>query len=84
MIILGAEMTIDNHAEKAKWRMVKDVIVNQLPDDMQESWREHGFDGIFSTAPEYFGMTRMYRSKNSWVTFEFTEQEWTMFSLRWL
>jgi len=84
MIILGAEMTIDNHEEKARWRMVKDVIVNQLPDDMQESWREHGFDGIFSTAPEYFGMTKMYRGKNSWVTFEFTEQEWLMFSLRWL
>jgi len=84
MIILGAEMGIDDHAEKAGWRMVKDVIVNQLPDDMQESWRIHGFDGIFSTAPEYFGMTGMYRSENSWVTFEFTEQEWTMFSLRWL
>jgi len=84
MMILGAEMGLDDHAEKAKWRMVKDVIVNHLPDDMQESWREHGFDGIFSTAPEYFGMTRMYRGENSWVTFEFTEQEWLMFSLRWL
>ena len=84
MIILGAKMQKASHAEKAKWRMVNNVIVNHLPDDMQESWGDHGYEGIFSTAPEYFGMNRMYRSKNSWVTFEFTDQQWTMFVLKWL
>lgn len=83
MIVSSAKVTEDNHAEMARWRMVNHVILNHLPDDMQESWHDHGYEGLFLTAPKYFGMTRMYRSKSSHVTFEFTDQQWTMFLLKW-
>ena len=84
MMILTARVTEDHGDQISLWLKVNEVILGNLPKDLKDNWDSSGYEGLFSTAPEYFGMTRMYRGKNSYVTFEFTDQQWTMFILRWL
>lgn len=83
MMILTARVTKDNIDQISMWRKVNEVILGNLPKDLKDNWASSGYEGLFSTAPKYFGMTRMYRDKNYYVTFEFTNQQWTMFILRW-
>lgn len=83
MIVLSARVTKYNQADMAKWRMVNGIVIHNLPEDMKAKWASNGYEGLFSTAPKYFGMNRMYRNKSSHVTFEFTDQQWVMFLLRW-
>ena len=84
MMILTARVTEDHGDQISLWLKVNEVILGNLPKDLKDNWASSGYEGLFSTAPKYFGMTRMYRGKNSYVTFEFTDQQWTMFILRWL
>lgn len=84
MIVFGAEVKTDNQSEIANWKFVSEIILNNFTPEMQAQWIKEGFEGLFSLVPEHFGMTRMYRNKNSYITFEFTEEQWTMFLLKWV
>jgi len=68
--------------EFKQWRMVDMVIAEHHPKDMRDLWVSRGYEGLFDVVPKYFGMTKMYRH-NSFVTYEFTDEQWTMFVLRW-
>ena len=70
--------------EYSKWRRVKEIIMDNLTDEMKTNWQNKGYEGLFKLVPKHFGMTRMYRKPTSHVTFEFTEEQWTMFLLRWM
>lgn len=83
MIVLSANMDRDS-AENRHWNLVDKTIRKHLPSEiMQTLWRENGYEGLFPIVPEYFGMSKMYRNEKSYVTYEFTEQQWTVFLLRW-
>jgi hypothetical protein len=68
--------------EYKQWRMVDMVIAEYQPKDMRDLFDRRGYEGLFDVVPKYFGMTKMHRH-NSFVTFEFTDEQWTMFVLRW-
>ena len=83
MIILTSEARYDNDTYP-EWLRAWTMIYDQLPDELRFYWGEDGFDGL--RRPEvlkYFGMTDI-RRKRGIVTFEFTEEQYTMFILRWL
>lgn len=84
MMTLTCRVTEANGDQIDLWIKVNQAIMSNLPEDLKHKWSSSGYEVLFSTVPEYFGMTRMYRNKDSYVTFEFTDQEWTMFILRWL
>ena len=83
MIRFSACVTGDNQLEISNWRMINQIILGNMPDDIRHDWELNGYEGIFSTAPKYFGMNRMYRTETSHVTFEFTDEQWVLFLLRW-
>jgi hypothetical protein len=73
-----------NTVEFKQWRLVDTVIAEYQPKDMRDLFDRRGYEGLFDVVPKYFGMTRMYRDPiNSFVTYEFTDEQWTMFVLRW-
>jgi hypothetical protein len=70
--------------ELKQWRLVHIVIRDNLPADYPGIDYNFGYEGLFDVVPKYFGMTRMYRDPiNFFVTYEFTDEQWTMFVLRW-
>ena len=83
MIRFSAMVTGDNQLEISNWKMINQIIMSNMPDDIRHDWELNGYEGIFSKAPEYFGMNRMYRTSTSHVTFEFTDEQWVLFLLRW-
>lgn len=83
MIRFSAMVTGDNQLEISNWKMINQIIMSNMPDDIRHDWELNGYEGLYSTAPEYFGMNRMYRTETSHVTFEFTDQQWVLFLLRW-
>lgn len=83
MIELSAASS-NREEEFFKWRWVKEIIMDNLTDEMKTNWQDKGYEGLFKLVPKHFGMTRMYRKPTSYVTFEFTEEQWTMFLLRWM
>ena len=68
----------------ALWKMVNEVIQKNMTPEIREQWMSNGYEGIAVSAPKYFGINRIYRDKQESMTFEFTEEQWTMFTLRWL
>lgn len=83
MISFSARITKDNKPETDNWAMINQIVVYNMPDDMIDDWVSDGYEGLFSAVPKYFGMNRMYRTETSHVTFEFTDEQWVMFLLRW-
>ena len=83
MIRFSACVTGDNQLEISNWRMINQIVRHNMPDDMIDDWVSDGYEGLFSAVPEYFGMNRMYRTETSHVAFEFTDQQWVLFLLRW-
>lgn len=75
---------INDSDEFHQWLMVNKVIMDNMPSSMKDKWVNNGYEGLFSVAPQYFGMTKMHRPGNTNVTFEFTDEEWLMFCLKWL
>ena len=67
-----------------RWQVVNDVIQLNMTLELRKLWREGGYMGIAASAAEYFGINRIYRNSQSFITFEFTEPQWTWFVLRWL
>lgn len=82
MITMSA-IYIAESVEFANWRLVDQIVRKNLNEDMQAKWVSNGYEGLCSVVPEYFGMTRMYRNNSTHITFEFTEEQWTVFLLRW-
>jgi len=83
MKILSANCSL-NSVEWGQWAIVDSVIKKNLPKDMPGIDYNSGYEGLFAVVPNYFGMTKMYRNPiNSFVTYEFTDEQWTMFVLRW-
>ena len=66
-----------------KWYFAENIIHSNLTPKMKEIKLHHGYDGLFHLMPQYFGMTKMYRNPGGWVTYEFTEEQWVWFLLRW-
>jgi hypothetical protein len=66
------------------WKKVNTVIMENMPPEMKAVWMINGYTGIAELAPAYFGMHRIYRDKNESMTFEFTEEQWTWFAMKWL
>lgn len=66
------------------WQRVNNVVMHNLTQDMQKTWQSHGYEGIAELCREYFGMHAFYRHiQRQVIVYEFTEQQWTMFVLRW-
>ena len=83
MIVISSRVRKDNQDEIANWMMINDVIISNLTEEMFAKWRSEGYEGIFPLVPKHFSMSKMYRNKNSHVTFVFTDEQWTMFLLKW-
>lgn len=65
------------------WHIVDRIIRTNLTQEMKIGWVKSGYDGLFSSVPQHFGITRMYRNREGFLTFEFTEEQWAWFLLRW-
>lgn len=85
MIVLKPLVESDGRVTP-RWAMVDDVIRRELNShpDLRYMWTDGGYDKLAEIAHDYFGMTAMYRDERDCVTFEFTEHQWTMFTLKWL
>lgn len=66
-----------------KWNLLNKIIFVNLTPEMKEIMSIHGYEGLFHLVPRYFGITKMYRNPGGWVTYEFTEEQWVLFLLRW-
>jgi hypothetical protein len=66
------------------WLKVNDVIMENMTPEIRERWMQNGYEGLAECALDYFGINRIYRDSEQAMTFEFTEQQWTWFTLRWL
>jgi hypothetical protein len=66
------------------WVEVNQVIQDNMTPEIKERWNSDGYSGLNECALDYFGINRIYRNEQNYVTFEFTEQQWVMFLLRWL
>lgn len=82
MITLSARY-VEDSIEFKNWALVERIIRKNMTQDMKSKWAMIGYDALFTVVPEYFGMTRMYRGKDTSLTFEFTDEQWFMFLLRW-
>jgi hypothetical protein len=65
------------------WKKVNEVIKENMTPEIREQWMKDGYEGIAGSATKYFGINRIYRDEEQSMTFEFTDQQWTMFMLRW-
>jgi hypothetical protein len=68
----------------ATWKRVNNVIQQNMTPEIRERWMEDGYEGLAECGLEYFGINRIYRDEQQSMTFEFTEHQWIMFTLRWL
>jgi len=66
------------------WLEVNQVIQDNMTPEIKERWNADGYSGLNECALDYFGINKIYRNEKNYVTFEFTEQQWVMFLLRWL
>lgn len=82
MIIFSAS-SLDKENYKVFSR-ISGIIGNNMTPQMSKRWAENGYEGLFDLVPHHFGMNRMYRIDNNYVTFEFTPEQWTLFVLKWL
>lgn len=83
MITMSAKFEASS-AEFANWKFVDRIIKQHLPKDIKSKLIFFGYEGLFSVVPEYFGITSMYRNERSYITFEFTEEQWVIFLLKWV
>jgi hypothetical protein len=67
-----------------RWLEINEVIQNNMTPEIKKRWMSDGYEGLNECALDYFGINRIYRNEQNYVTFEFTEQQWVMFLLRWL
>ena len=80
MIILNARFSNSNHD---KWNLSNKIIFDNLTPEMKELVSLFGYEGLFNLVPQYFGMTKMYRDSGGCITYEFTEEQWIWFILKW-
>lgn len=85
-MIIIKPMVEDDSKVTPRWAMVDQVMRQEMyrNPDLYEAWSAGGYDRVAKIAPELFGMTAMYRDERDCVTFEFTDEQWTIFALRWL
>lgn len=77
MLVFTLKLNFNN------WVIVDRIIRANFTPEMKIAWNNNGYDGLYSLVPEHFGMTNMYRNSEHVVTFEFTEEQWAWFILRW-
>jgi hypothetical protein len=83
VLTYNARFDKDNDTFKT-WKKVNNVIQENMTPEIRERWLIDGYTGLNECALDYFGINRIYRDSEQTMTFEFTEQQWTMFALRWL
>lgn len=70
-----------------KWCMVDNIIRRNLSPEEKERWnkRGHGYEwlSIDPNVLEHFGITKIYRGGDSYMRYKFTDEQWTMFLLKW-
>jgi hypothetical protein len=69
---------------RKEWAEVDRIIRSNLPSDMRKAWAVKGYTGITQYAIETFNMHAMYRDSNYCMTFEFLEEDYFLFKLKWL
>jgi hypothetical protein len=70
--------------DQGEWRQVDSAIRKHMSTQMLAAWDRDGYEGIARYAPAEFNFTAMYRDEQSTVTFVFTDEQWTWFTLKWL
>lgn len=70
--------------EQNKWREVDDVIRSDMDDEMRRAWALDGYEGIAPLAIRKFGLHAMYRDDAYAMVYEFTDEQWTWFTLKYL
>lgn len=71
-------------ANDPTFEQVNGVILNNLTPELEKAWDRDGYEGLFDLVPDYFDIASMYRNKDSRVVYEFTEEQWIWFKLKWL
>lgn len=67
-----------------QWSKVNGVIMNNLTPELKKARAIDGYEGLFDLVPKYFDIASMYRNKDGRVVYEFTEEQWIWFKLKWL
>lgn len=80
MIVLTANITDPNFK---KWSFVDNIVRGNLTKEMKIYQIMYGYSGLFPFVPQHFGMNRMYRNNEHYITYEFTKEQWAWFLLRW-
>lgn len=62
------------------WKKINKIIQSRRPNTLKKP----GYEGMFDWAPKYFDFSKMSRNDKSYIQYEFTEEEWIIFKLRWL
>ena len=73
-----------NSDNLAQWQQIDQVIRANLTPTQKMAWMVNGYASVCEWAPEQYGMHRMYRDTDQCITFEFTDEQWTWFALKWL
>ena len=82
MITLCAKTTDPTFKQ---WSWADDILRKNMVISAKKLWNKDGYDGISRNNEilKYFGVSRIYRGDDSYMRYEFTEEQWTMFILRW-
>jgi len=74
---------ITAYSSSSEFNYVNSIIQQNWSPEVKHAWETSGFDGMARYVPEEFGMQAMYRDKNNYVTFEFTDEQYFLFNLRY-
>lgn len=80
-MILSKDYPIDSESHK-KWKIVDHIVARHIDDELFSIYEEYGYNGLLAVLQEKFGITRA-RYVNSNVEYEFTEEQFTAFLLKW-
>lgn len=59
------------------------IIRSNFTEEMKIVWRVNGYDGLTKIVPKHFNFDKLYRGKMGKVTYEFTQEQLTMFLLKY-
>lgn len=65
------------------WKFANEVILKNMDQEMQDQWKLGGYEKIAPVAEQKFGMVRMYRGTDFSMRFVFTDEQWSLFLLRY-
>jgi len=66
--------------EFKNWHQINRVVLAHRPRKLLFK----GYEDIFEWAIKYFGFSKFFRHTDGQLQYEFTEEEWLIFKLKWL